>query len=123
MPARTLAAVFVLVTVCLHGLAEPPKVVKASPDNGDTDVDPALKEIRITFDQPMSPTGHSIVGGGPNFPKLTAKPRWAPKSPSPRPPPIPKKNPRVGRGLLVGTGAPSCATFLISKQRFTELRG
>jgi hypothetical protein len=57
-------------------LAAQPKVVKAVPDNGDVDVDPNLKEIRITFDQPMG-EGMSVVGGGESFPQLLGKPRWA----------------------------------------------
>jgi len=57
-------------------LAEPPKVVKAVPDHGAKDVDPALKEFRVTFDQPMSTGGMSVVRGGPSFPKIVGKPRW-----------------------------------------------
>jgi hypothetical protein len=57
------------------GLAAPPKVVKAVPDNGDADVDPNLREIRITFDQPMG-KGMSVVGGGDSFPELLGQPRW-----------------------------------------------
>jgi len=54
-------------------LATPPQVTKAVPDNGDIDVDPNLREIRITFDQAMSPGGQSIVGGGESFPELLGK--------------------------------------------------
>jgi hypothetical protein len=57
-------------------LAAPPKVVKALPDNNATGVDPDLREMRIEFDQPMSHGGWSVVGGGPNFPKLVGKARW-----------------------------------------------
>jgi hypothetical protein len=57
--------------------AEPPTVVQATPDNGDSDVDPGLTEIRIVFDQPMNTTGYSVVGGGPAFPKLAGKAKWA----------------------------------------------
>ena len=58
-------------------LAAPPKVVKATPDNGDQNVDPGLKMLRIEFDQPMDHSGMSIVGGGPKFPKLIGtRPRW-----------------------------------------------
>ncbi len=56
--------------------AEPPRVVKATPDNDASDVDPALPELRIEFDQPMSSGGWSVVGGGPKFPKLVGKARW-----------------------------------------------
>lgn len=57
-------------------LAEPPRVIKAVPDNGDTDVDPGLRDLRIEFDQDMSSGGHSICGGGPGFPEIDGRPRW-----------------------------------------------
>jgi hypothetical protein len=58
-------------------LAEPPKVIKASPDNGEKDVDPATTELRITFDQPMSPRGRSVVNSSRGvFPTLVGQPRW-----------------------------------------------
>ena len=57
------------------GIAAPPKVVKAVPDNGDVDVDPNLREIRITFDQPMG-KGMSVVGGGESYPEVLGQPRW-----------------------------------------------
>ena len=57
--------------------AEPPRVVKATPDNGDSDVDPALTEIRVVFDQAMNQKIYSVVGGGPTFPKLTSPAKWA----------------------------------------------
>src|SRR4051812_28624716 len=56
--------------------ATPPKVVKAAPDNGQADVDPATKEIRVEFDQPMDTGGRSIVGGGETFSKMQGNPRW-----------------------------------------------
>lgn len=56
--------------------ADPPRVVSAKPDNGDTGVDPAVAELRIEFDQDMSPQGMSICGGGAEFPKLAGKARW-----------------------------------------------
>ncbi len=56
--------------------AAPPRVIKAVPDNGDIGVDPALSEIRITFDQPMNVRGRSIVGGGDSFPKFAGEIRW-----------------------------------------------
>lgn len=58
--------------------AEPPRVVSATPDLGDTDVDPGLTELRVEFDQDMDVNGgYSVCGGGPTFPKLTGRPRWA----------------------------------------------
>jgi hypothetical protein len=56
--------------------AAPPKVIKAVPENGAATVDPQLKELRIVFDQAMSQDGHSVVGGGPKFPKFVGKRRW-----------------------------------------------
>jgi hypothetical protein len=46
----------------------PPHVVATSPKVGVTDVDPALKEITVTFDRDMA-EGFSWTGGGANFPK------------------------------------------------------
>jgi len=68
--------VSVLLTTAALVLAAPPRVVSAQPDNGQTDVDPATRQIKIVFDQPMSRDGFSVVGGGPNFPQITARPRW-----------------------------------------------
>ena len=56
--------------------AAPPKVIKATPDNGATDVDPNLREIRIEFDQDMDQGGLSLCGGGDTFPELRGRPRW-----------------------------------------------
>ena len=39
------------------------------------DVDPTIKELRVTFNVPMA-AGFSWTGGGPEFPKTTGKPRW-----------------------------------------------
>ena len=49
--------------------AKPPKVVKSVPENGDINVDPNLREIRVTFDQAMSHGGYSVVGGGESYPE------------------------------------------------------
>jgi len=65
-----------LVLLPAIALADPPRVIKAVPDNGDESVDPALTELRVEFDQDMSTSGHSICGGGPSFPEITARPRW-----------------------------------------------
>ena len=45
----------------------PPQIVSTSPTVGATDVDPALTEITVTFDQDME-GGMSWTGGGPEFP-------------------------------------------------------
>src|SRR6476660_2076131 len=74
MPVLGLIALASLVT--LAGAAAP-KVVKATPDNGQNDVDPGtVRELRVVFDQPMDVGGRSIVGGGDTFPKFVGKPRW-----------------------------------------------
>jgi hypothetical protein len=44
-----------------------PRIVKTSPVVGAKDVDPATKEITITFDRDMA-GGFSWTGGGPEFP-------------------------------------------------------
>ena len=54
----------------------PPKVVKSVPESGAAEVEPTIKELRIVFDQPMSPNGMSVVGGGPTYPKFVGDKRW-----------------------------------------------
>src|SRR5688500_10182466 len=55
-----------------------PKVVSSTVEDGQDDVDPGLTEIRATFDQAMDQNNTwSVVGGGPMFPKITARPKWA----------------------------------------------
>lgn len=56
--------------------AEPPYVVATTPGMAEDAVDPATTEIRVEFSQEMSREGHSICGGGPEFPELVGKPRW-----------------------------------------------
>lgn len=55
-----------------------PKVVKLVPANGATEVDPATKMIRVTFDMPMG-EGFSFTDGGPDYPKTPAGqgPKWS----------------------------------------------
>src|SRR5690606_13551166 len=74
---RTLASGLVLLLFSQAVPAAPPRVVKAVPDNGDREVDPALKQLRIEFDQDMQPGGHSICGA--RGLDITGKPRWANK--------------------------------------------
>lgn len=71
-----LAGVGALAAFTPRAAADPPRVVGAHPDHGDIGVDPSLTELRITFDQDMRHGGHSICGGGPGFPEITARPRW-----------------------------------------------
>jgi len=73
---------FILILLCclsLPALARPPKVIKATPDNGEKNVAPSTKEIKIQFDQAMNTGGYSICGGGANFPKTIGKAKWIDK--------------------------------------------
>ena len=58
----------------------PPHIIATTPKIGTTDVDPALKEITVTFDRDME-EGFSWTGGGPNYPKSPedAKIHWRDK--------------------------------------------
>lgn len=68
---------FLPLLLATAALAAPPRVLTSTVEDGQDDADPALTEVRVTFDQPMAPASWSIVGGGPLFPKVTTKPRWA----------------------------------------------
>jgi hypothetical protein len=76
MDKRLVLGLFLSLCAALVARAEPPRVVSATPDNGQTDVDPATRQITIVFDQPMNHDAWSIVGGGPTFPKVLGKPKW-----------------------------------------------
>ena len=73
---RSISLAFLIIAAASTILAAPPKIVRTTPADGDYDVDPALTEVRIEFDQDMNHDGHSICGGGDWFPKQTDKPRW-----------------------------------------------
>jgi hypothetical protein len=49
-----------------------PKVVAITPAIGDTNVDPSLKEIKVTFSRRMG-SGFAFVGGGPKFPETRGR--------------------------------------------------
>lgn len=53
-----------------------PLATRISPENGAEKVATDVREIVVTFDQPMDTGGFSFVGGGPTFPKTTGKPFW-----------------------------------------------
>ncbi len=78
---RTIIMVWTaLVTLPAASLpAASPKVIETVPKNGDPNVDPGLKEMRFVFDQDMASGGYSICGGGPQYPKIIGRPRWADK--------------------------------------------
>jgi hypothetical protein len=47
------------------------------PANGAADLDPkAVTKLVVTFDRPMSQSGWSFCGSGPQHPKFVGKPRW-----------------------------------------------
>jgi hypothetical protein len=73
---RAFVAGMLCVFVAASAGAAAPKVVISSPDNGEIDVDPTLKEIRIEFDQPMG-NGRSLIGGGESFPEIAGELKWA----------------------------------------------
>lgn len=54
-----------------------PKVIALSPANGATGVDPHLKELKVTFDRPMSPTSWSFCQRSDiDFPEIPGKPSY-----------------------------------------------
>jgi len=53
-----------------------PKVIRTVPGNGDLNVDPATKELRVVFSRPMFPHSWSVVGGGPTYPETVGDVRW-----------------------------------------------
>lgn len=77
MIQRRVRAIGLFLALVSTAHAAAPKVVITSPDTGDNDVSPHVKEIRIEFDQPMNPGGRSIVGGGDSFPEISGKLGWA----------------------------------------------
>jgi hypothetical protein len=74
LAAAAVAIVAMLGVPVVH--AARPRVVSTTPAIGATDVDPALTEVRITFDQDMD-AGMSLCGATP--PKITARPTWVEK--------------------------------------------
>jgi len=44
-----------------------------TPASGSTRLAPNLSEIRVVFDSPMTDQSWSVVGSGPNYPKLTGR--------------------------------------------------
>ena len=74
---RHISIVFVLILALVElANAAAPKVVITSPDNGEIDVDPGAKEIRVEFDQAMDARGRSVVGGGESFPAIAGELKW-----------------------------------------------
>ncbi len=68
------------ITATAPAAADPPRVVKMFPENGATDVDPSVRELRVTFDRDMTVgRNYSYCGGGPMFPKIIGQPKWVDK--------------------------------------------
>jgi len=76
MKTLNMILLVILALIAASANAAHPKVIKIVPENGQQDVDPALRTIRIVFDQDMDMSGYSICGGGPRFPETTGKPQW-----------------------------------------------
>jgi len=73
---RGTAGLLIILGLTASAPGDRPRVIKAVPDNGDTNVDPDVKEIRVEFDQDMEQGGYSWVGGGESFPKTRGRARW-----------------------------------------------
>ena len=73
---QTVFASVLTLSMVANVTAAPPKVVITSPDNGEVDVDPSLKEVRIEYDQPMDPDGRSVLGGGPTALPFDGEPKF-----------------------------------------------
>ncbi len=85
----------------------PPRILSSSPHTGDTEVDPGLQEVRITFDRDMDTGGYSFTGGGPEFPgREDQSPRWR----DPRTCVLPVKL-EAALYYRVGINAPSFRSF------------
>ncbi len=62
---KTLFAAVLLFILATSAYAASPKVDKTVPQNGDENIRPGLRRIKILFDQDMNHQGHSVCGGGP----------------------------------------------------------
>lgn len=73
-----LGLLFLISSSALHAL--PARIKSTVPEIGAAEVDPAIKEIRVTFDRDMS-EGMSWTGSGEAFPPSPkdAKPKWIDK--------------------------------------------
>ena len=55
----------------------PPRILASTPRTGDTEVDPGLHQVTVTFDRDMDTGGYSWTGGGPEFPgREDQRPQW-----------------------------------------------
>jgi hypothetical protein len=85
----------------------PPAIVATSPSIGQTDVDPAISEVTVTFDRDMA-GGFSWTGGGPDFPRSPEgqKAQWRDKRTCVLPVQL-----EAGHYYRVGINAPSFKNF------------
>lgn len=80
MNAKQFFSAMFICMIAVNVFAVPPNVIEAIPDNGENDVDPSLRKIKIVFDQDMTTgTNYSVCGGGEKFPEITGKPKWTDK--------------------------------------------
>ena len=81
MNTRSSSAFLVIMFVSIGALAAgdstAPTVVETAPESGSTRVDPAITELRVTFDEPMSPGSWSwAYENKDEFPEITGPPRY-----------------------------------------------
>lgn len=85
--------------------AEPPRVVRTLPEDGQAPVPADLAEIVVVFDRPMV-AGFSWTGGGETFPELTGRPVWRDDRTAVLPVRL-----APGRDYLIGLNSPSRQNF------------
>lgn len=72
-----LAIIFVSAVAIASTDSTAPTVVATSPDSGSTDVDPAITELTVRFDEPMSAGSWSwAYENKEEFPEITGPPRY-----------------------------------------------
>ena len=70
-----LVALLAFATFASAGTTAPPQVAKTVPANGATDVDPSLRSLSVTFDQPMRDRSWSwVYENKSTFPMMTGDP-------------------------------------------------
>ncbi len=77
MNAKQFFSAMFICRITVNVFAVPPNVIEAIPDNGENNVDPSLRQIKIVFDQDMTiGRNFSVCGGGEKFPKIVGNPKW-----------------------------------------------
>jgi RNA polymerase sigma-70 factor (ECF subfamily) len=85
----------------------PPRILSSRPRTGDTEVDPGLQQVTVTFDRDMDTGGYSWTGGGPEFPgREDQRPRWRDQRTCVLPVKV-----EAARYYRVGINAPSFRNF------------